>query len=838
MKRVWGITAVILMLGAAALRAGPVDDRMTAGRAALADGLYDLAFNQFSAILAIDPGEAGLPAETVVAMVDGMGQALQAQGKYNEIFEWLDRSKKHTRRLDDAGVVYFWRGLAYYRLGKVDDALGEAADGLEKFPAGGYAQRLTRLRAWCLLKKGQSVEALGAFSASMGGDVADAAEARQRVEWAKALIASGKYAEAEQLFLKLTMGNGRAGLDGQYWYGRLLAEKGEWSAAISNLEAVATSTNALEDQRAEAWLSAAAVYRGQTNAASASDAYRQAFRLARDPEIRRRAGYNLGFYQLEQGDLVSGTTTLKALVAELTDAARGGEIQLKLADTLLDKGDAANAFVEYHAYLDRFKDPRGMALAHRGCGWSLFRLARFGEAATEFQQAFDLFKEPADKATCLFKLGDACFQNKQYQLAADAYRKVMDDYKDTPLAAEARFQYAECLARNNDAAGAEKEYRVFIEKFPQHTLVGEAWLRVAELNAVQRRYAEAVALFGRVVDDSNTAFRAEALFGRGMARYHLYAFQEAWNDLHRVTTEFLPSAVAEDAFYWSGMCLYWLGRDEEAVRSCQAFVERYPESQWTPAVMFWMGEIAFNQGRYEAAENQFSVFAEKYPLDGRAEEALLWAGRAAIQRAEYLHAIDVLGRLVKNYPGGRMVPDARFAQGEALSSLARFPEAILAFDEIINKYPASERFAEAWLRKGDCQFMLGAEDEKRYEEAVQSFRVAVSSPNVAPDELLQAEYKVGRCYEKQGKISAALEQYYTRVIVKFLDSRAKGLRPTESARTWFARAVYNAADILEARQEWRQVVSVLERLREVGMTVPAETEERIRRIRADHWLLF
>jgi TolA-binding protein len=286
------------------------------------------------------------------------------------------------------------------------------------------------------------------------------------------------------------------------------------------------------------------------------------------------------------------------------------------------------------------------------------------------------------------------------------------------------------------------------------------------------------------------------------------------------------------------MCLYWLGRDEEAVRSCQAFVERYPESQWTPAVMFWMGEIAFNQGRYEAAESQFAVFAEKYPLDGRAEEALLWAGRAAIQRAEYLHAIDVLGRLVKNYPGGRMVPDARFAQGEALSSLARFPEAILAFDEIINKYPASERFAEAWLRKGDCQFMLGAEDEKRYEEAVQSFRVAVSSPNVAPDELLQAEYKIGRCYEKQGKISAALEQYYTRVIVKFLDSRAKGLRPTESARTWFARAVYNAADILEARQEWRQVVSVLERLREVGMTVPAETEERIRRIRADHWLLF
>jgi hypothetical protein len=134
--------------------------------------------------------------------------------------------------------------------------------------------------------------------------------------------------------------------------------------------------------------------------------------------------------------------------------------------------------------------------------------------------------------------------------------------------------------------------------------------------------------------------------------------------------------------------------------------------------------------------------------------------------------------------------------------------------------------------------MLGSEDRKRYEEALRSYNAVVNDAKAGLDLVLQAEYKIGRCLEKEGKTDEAVAQYYARVVVRFLEDKEKSVPQNEAAKMWFTRACFNLADIFEARKEWRQVVSVLERVATAGVPVADETRDRIKRIRAEHWWLF
>ena len=89
-----------------------------------------------------------------------------------------------------------------------------------------------------------------------------------------------------------------------------------------------------------------------------------------------------------------------------------------------------------------------------------------------------------------------------------------------------------------------------------------------------------------------------------------------------------------------------------------------------------------------------------------------------------------------------------------------------------------------------------------------------------------------------GRTMEAFEHYYLKVILKYLEDQRAGVWLSESARTWFTLAAFNAASIMEQREEWRRAVSILERVVKADVPAAAEAGERIARIRKDQWILF
>lgn len=813
---------------------------LSAGQSAVDDGLPALAEKQLRPLLAPDV-RAALTDDQAVQACLLLARALHDQGKHDAILLLLDSRDAWIRKLESGTPFAFWRALAAYERKETAASLAELADFESRYKGTEYASRAVRLRGLCLLQHGDRSGAYRQFD-RFERDYPDHVELPAcLLDWGQALIEDGSFDEARAVLERLAAAgvSGRKRDEGRYWLGYVLGRSGHHAQATNLLSQLGNDTNAWKDLRARAWATEAPLQLSATNRQGAVQCLEAGWQHAETPELKRDIGFQLGHLLLEVERIEDGVGILKQLITAAPQDSLSPGAQLSLAWALLRGGNPKQASEEFLHYVEAYSDDAGRAQAYEGRGWALFRTGRYAEAATAFENALQLAVAPEKREECLLKVGDSYLANGQFQLASETYNRLLADYPQGRLVPNAMLQTGVCQTSLNEIRNAEVTFNRVVSDFPESSASEEAMLRLAQIKESQDQWIEAIANYERLM----TAYPkgetyVRALHGRGVVRHHLYRFAEALQDFETVVSSFPDSSEAEHAFLMRGMCFYGLWQDETALGICNEFLVKFPESRWAPEVLFWLGKYAYNQGDYESAQQRFVSFVEKYPAHELADDCLLRAGLAAAKRKEYRQSVETLNRIVKEYPDSPKLPETRFAQAEALVEMGDYSAAILMFDEIVGRYPDHDLVASAWCRKGDCQFTLGTKDPQRFQESIESYRVVANSSRASADTALQAEYKIGRCFEKTGKTSEAFEQYYVRVILRYLDDREKGVPHNEGSKVWFTRAAFNAADMMEAAKDWRRAVRILERV--VGSGVPAadEAAERMRKIKAEHWWLF
>jgi len=813
------------------------DSRLNVTRAALEDGLFELAQSQMESYLQDTAGKAVEPEAAVVLLM----RALRGQGEYGQIEALLTAKTRWGRKAVVTAATEYWRALACYEQGRIDDVLSALKDFETRFPNSAYGSREMRLRAWCMLKANKGDEARRLFSRFQERHSSDPEAGQNLLDWAKSLIAAGKAKEALPLLEQLTSAgkSGPAVPEGRFWLGEVLRQEGRLADARRVLNVVASDAEAGGDLRARVWLGIAAVFEAETNLTEAVTAVAQAGELAVSKDLKLRSQSELGRLLLEVGRLEEGIPLVKAFVSAQPGAGVASALHLRLAGTLLNHGRYGEAVAEYQHHLECFTNAVSQAEACYGKGWALTRLERYAEASAAFEKAHTLFEPGSKKERALFRKGDAHYRNGQFKLAAATYAALLELYPESPLVASARFQLAVCRKAAGDVRGAEQSWREVLTMYPRTQQAEESYLKLAEVRSASNQWHEAVALLSTMLNSySNGVYYADGLHMRGLVQCRIYRFSEALRDFATVTERFCDSGVAEHAEFMKGMCHYWLNRDDEALKICDTFMERFPESPWAPDALFWTGEYYYNRQKFESAETRFVRFVEKYPTHRLADAALLFSGRSALRRKEFLGAIELLARLVTDYPKSTRTAEAWFAQAEAKCELGVYAEAIVILEKLISGYPDSELIPAAWGRRGDCHFMLGTTTPDRYEEAIRCYQVITKIENAPADLVFQAEYKVGRCMFKLGRTDEALEQYYSKVMIRFLEERKANIWHSEAAVMWFTRASRDAVDILVAREEWRRAARVLARVIETDVPGVEEFKARLEKLRSERWWVY
>lgn len=824
-----------LALTAASVLAEEAVTSLGAAKAAVEDGFYDLAQKQLESFIRLKGRSSPEGLEAVILL----SRTLWGQGQYEAMLSLIGEDAG-KRKGAEAGALVYWHAVAQYELGRWDKALSELEGFAARYPQDPHRLKVARLASWCQLKGGHpdlALKAFADFDRQYGGSPDGLANL---LDWGQALLAHGDMSGARQILEKLVIRDPEASevQEGKLWLAQVLIGEGNWETAWNQLNLLANDNGFRVDRRARAWLALSEVNAAQTNFEAAVTSAAAGVDLAPTQLIKNRGRALQGRWLIRMGKLSEGAALLRGVIAAAPTDPLSGELQLELAGAYLAQNLNDKAVDEYQYYLETFTNPEGKIRALKGRGLALWALKRYAETATAFEKAAALVKDPSEREQYLIKAADALFANGQFKLSGEAYMRILSQFPGTARTPQTLFQLAESLGRQGEWSQAEDRFRTLTRRYSDSPLAERALMRLAEMK--EERGAsymrEALAAYGEVMDVfPGGALYAEALYRHGLVFYQLLQFADALKDFSRVVDEFPGSRVAAQAFFMRGRSLYMMGQEEEALAVGRKFIDRYPDTEWTPSVVFWMGEYAFNHGAYGDAEKQFLALADRYPKDVLADQSLLWAGRAAMKQREYLRATEVFARLAETYPDSPRMAEVRFLQGDVLSELGEFSRAIVVFDELIAKFAGNPLVGAAWGRKGDCQFTLGASDPKRYNEAMQSYRAVVKSPGVAFDLELQAEYKIGRCFDKLGRKAEAFEQYYTCVVARYLDHSGVS-REMSAAAVWFTKAAFAAADILETEKNWRRAVRVLERV--LGARVPAarDAQERIDRIRSEHWI--
>lgn len=826
-----------LVLAACGPAAAEVDTERLArqGRAALEDAQYELAGKLFGECLAAVP--AGSP-EAAEARI-GMARAAYGRKAPREMLEALPATAA-PRRGAPAASYHYYRAMALYELGSFDEAAAELDAPDIDTNAGGSALDARRLRAWILFRQAKWPEADQAFAAWEGAVLSDPVRGSNTVDWAGALMATGRYAQAGAVLKRLLDRNIPPPME---WSARMamaraLAGQGQGEAAEAALAPV-LAPSVPPALRLEAWLTRAEWEEGRTNWAAACAAASNAVALAVEPAGVRRTRTALGRLLMRGGSLKEGAELLRAVIAE--DPADPGApmLQLAVARAFLDAGQASEAEAHYRYYLESFTNTAGVIEALDGRAWALSGLRRFSEAADGFEKAAALAVDPARRNRLLYKAGDAYFANGQFLLAAERYRTVMDSAASPDLAREVRFQFAETEARLGRGKEAQELFALIEKENAGTELAERAALRLAELQQDAGALTAAKAAYDRFLSVySNSTRRAAALYNRGLVSYQLYLFDSAYDDFEAVVARFPASTNAENAAYMRVCAAFEWYNDERAQKLAETFITEHPGSTWIPQVRFREAEFDFNRGAYEAAERQFLAVVDGFPKDPLAGDALYWAARAAGASRQFKRSIELDTRLVREYPDHPKGIEAEFYQAEALVELGNYAGAIALLDEVIRRQPDSFLAFAARGRRGDCQFTLGAEDPARFEDALRSYKEVAENPK-APFELrLQAAFKMGRSRQKMGRVDEAFEQYYTQVILPYLEARNADTPMNESCTAWFTRAVFEAAAIQEGRGRWRQAVRLYQRVVDAGVAAAGDARRRIEDIQREHWRFF
>lgn len=807
------------------------EELLISGRAAWEDGLFAAAVQYFERAAALSEEENDRDEAAVE-----LARALRAQGEHEEALAILrsrDVVARHAPRLAD-----YIHELAEIKLAQGD--LQGALDTLD-IPVADMPEPLHRFRARrrprILVELGRMDEAMEAFAAYQEAYAESPEAAINLLEWAAALIQNQQQEEAVARLEQLIRVHGDSDevWTAHLWLASILADQGSVEEAEARLATVLETDAAPAVKRGKAHFLLAELYARQDRFDDALAQLDRMDALLADGQALWPQRLFRGKILLQAGREEEGLPLLREVIRANPQEPDAQEAQLDVADFMLAEGRAEDAIREFQYYLDAFTEPEGRAHALLGRGWALFHLGRHAEAAATFEQAAEDSSDPQVQQEALVKMADALFSEGRYQRALDAYRSFLDTFPDHELGPQLLFQVALCQNHLAQPLAAQQTLMEIGQRFPGSDFATRADLQIADLQEEQGHWATALQTYDRMLESPEDAtLRPQVLHRRGMVFYRLSRFDRAMQDFDTLLEEFPDELLAEHAYFMRGWCHFLMDDQEQALAVCRSFLEKFPDSQWAEEVRFWLGEYHFNRGNHEEAEAYFTTLADLRPQHRLADAALFWAARAASRQNDFLRAVDLLTRLIRAYPQSPRIAEARFAQGDALSQLGQFAAAILAFEEIIKSHPDSYLVDHAWGRKGDCHFTLGNDDPRRYEEAQACYEHVARSPTASTSIRLQALYKTGKCREKLERMDEALEHYMD-VVYRHLQERRQG---GTGDTLWFTRAAFNAAQIAESRDQWREALNIYQRVLDAGVPSSTEAQKRIQRIRLEHWLLF
>jgi tetratricopeptide (TPR) repeat protein len=620
-------------------------------------------------------------------------------------------------------------GVIELRQGRLAEARRHIETFLERAPSDESAKEVLARICFEMKDYDAALETYAQFEKS------DLARANIQREMALTLLAAGRYAEAEQVFLAVLERDptGRDALRGLF---DSRYKRGAYKEAIEAMEQISK----LEPRSCEPLLLLARGYRRLNQFPQAHQRAQRCLELEPD---HAGAHFLMGWTWYSEGDLEKAKTELEQAVKSDPHSI---EALYWLATVELRRGGAAAGLRHLEKAVS--VDPE-YASARYALAQAYFAEHRSADAKKQFEEFRRLKNREAWESTAS---DDGSRSVRRAAPEAVVDRGHLDDWTG----------FANYLLLENkprDALQILKEaQKIAPEDAGVSLLTAAAYTETGEVDAALSAYAHA----------ENHGPTALLFLGRGTLYHRLAEDDQALADLRRALSMDLPARKAAHAHLLVGSILSQrkhrreaegelrlaialdpnnssahlmlaetlleLGKPAEAARECRRNLAENPKDA---SARLLLARALLDEKREADAADEITRASQ---LEGESGRVLLARGRLAAAQGFGRLAIDHLGRAGQTDPSQI---EAFYLLGVELLKSGRPSEAAVAFEKSTILDPMH---AESWLELG--KIYLGA---KRAQAAVGYFQKAV---NAAPDSA-EAHYQLAVALGETARFSEA-----------------------------------------------------------------------------------
>lgn len=427
------------------------------------------------------------------------------------------------------------------------------------------------------------------------------------------------------------------------------------------------------------------------------------------------------------------------------------------------------------------------------------REKRWADTVKIYSDAVNIWPAAAKRPDVQEGRGEALLKLGRLEEALVAFDQAEKLATDDAASARAILRQGDVLSELGRGLEAMGRYRLVLDRYPT---------------------TETAILLKRLID-----VRARETQARDL--YKAYQFEEARKAFAEVAAAD-PSRQPRMAFL-EMLCLYGLGKDDTALAKAWDLAETCSDPFIRAEATLWLAKYTYNRYEWKESLRLFLSFAEERPTHALAPVALLWACRAAFASSDFQQAIQIVTRLAERYPDSPVLSAALQVQAEALIERSRYDEALLVLERAATLTDPAGRAAVRMLR-ADALFAMGADDSMRYEKALEAYRQLLVEEELDADQRIHVNFKVARTLEKLKRLDEAIDQYYSYVVLAYLEGRARDVKYGERVRADFSQATLILAEEYERRGRDRQAINVLKFLLGSGLPGADEAERKILQI--------
>lgn len=424
------------------------------------------------------------------------------------------------------------------------------------------------------------------------------------------------------------------------------------------------------------------------------------------------------------GNYPLACTQVETWLAENPASPFRADMQLLLADLLLEKGQTADALEKYNQIDINTLSPDLQAdcLYHRA--YANLALARNNEARELFASP-KLLNSSIYGNGARFYLGYICYVERDYNNALSRWENVNTDIMPGMAADYYRSQIA--YLRGNYAEAMRLARPLTTKTNVDPLYIAEANRIMGESLYQTGQSSQAIPYLNKYVAEVETPERS-TLYILGVAQYDNGRYEDAVKSLTPVTTD--QSAMGQSAYLYIGQALLNTGDVDAAILAFnralnmdfdsniteaayynyavaksrgagvpfgssvgifEEFLSRFPDSRYANDVASYLVEGYVTDDNYEAALASVNKVRNPSPAVLAAKQKLLYMQGARLLSADRLaDAVNLLSqaKAMKAYDAN-IANESELLLGEALYQAGRYNDAAVSFINYINTADAS-----------------------------------------------------------------------------------------------------------------------------------------------------